>query len=171
MVRAQVRVKRWGKSPPRRQQCRRHGKPRVVQDQIGGEGWPGPLSLCSLQNGASRSEGEPSGRLLEPHREVRPRGMIVAARYCKVAHQTKSGLQAHPLLFTNLQIVWRNCAITATTGFRPLFAFASSVGSNTVWAFLRCELRDSMLRTSVLGQLRKPNKSRTARVMYLFVKG
>ena len=47
-----VRVKRWGKSPPRQQQCWRHGKPRAVQGQIGGEGWPGPL--------------EPSGRLLEP---------------------------------------------------------------------------------------------------------
>jgi hypothetical protein len=40
---AQVRVKRWGKSPPREQQCSRHGKPRAVQDQIGGEGWLGPL--------------------------------------------------------------------------------------------------------------------------------
>ena len=30
----EVRVKRWGKSPPRRQQCRRHGKPTPVQGQI-----------------------------------------------------------------------------------------------------------------------------------------
>ena len=39
-----VRVKRWGKSPPLRQQWRRQGKPRAVQDQIGGESWPGSLS-------------------------------------------------------------------------------------------------------------------------------
>ena len=30
-----VRVKRWGKSPPRRQRCRRQGKPNPVQDKIG----------------------------------------------------------------------------------------------------------------------------------------
>src|SRR6266849_4353408 len=40
-----ARVKRWGKSPPLRWQHRRHGKPRVVQGQIGGEGRPGPLAL------------------------------------------------------------------------------------------------------------------------------
>jgi hypothetical protein len=45
---AQVRVKRWGKSPPRRERLRRHGKPRVVQGQIGGEGRPGPLACRSL---------------------------------------------------------------------------------------------------------------------------
>jgi hypothetical protein len=38
-----VRVKRWGKSPPRGWQHSRHGKPRVEQGQIGGEGRPGPL--------------------------------------------------------------------------------------------------------------------------------
>ena len=37
-----VRVKRWGKSPPRLERSGRHGKPRVVQGQIGGEGRPGP---------------------------------------------------------------------------------------------------------------------------------
>src|SRR4029077_7054898 len=46
-----ARVKRWGKSPPLRWRHRRHGKPRVVQGQIGGESRPGSL--------------EPSGRLLE----------------------------------------------------------------------------------------------------------
>ena len=73
-----VRVKRWGKSPPRRQQCLRHGKPRAVQDQIGGEGLPVPLG--------------PSGRSLEPPGDRRPRGMIAAARgnTCR----TESGLQA-----------------------------------------------------------------------------
>lgn len=34
-VRIGVRVKRWGKSPPRRQQCRRHEKPSRVQGKIG----------------------------------------------------------------------------------------------------------------------------------------
>ena len=63
---AQVRVKRWGKSPPRSEQSGRHGKPRVVQGQIGGESWP--------------SSSEPSGRLLESRCEPGPRGMIATAR-------------------------------------------------------------------------------------------
>jgi len=61
---AQVRVKRWGKSPPLVWRQTRHGKPRVVQSQIGGESRPSSL--------------EPSGRLLEPWCESRPRGMIAA---------------------------------------------------------------------------------------------
>jgi hypothetical protein len=44
---APVRVKRWGKSPPLVWQHMRHGKPRVVQDQIGGESRPGSKSLLS----------------------------------------------------------------------------------------------------------------------------
>jgi hypothetical protein len=39
-----ARVKRWGKSPPLRWRQRRHGKPRAVQGQIGGESWPGSMS-------------------------------------------------------------------------------------------------------------------------------
>src|ERR1700676_4530947 len=46
-----ARVKRWGKSPPLRWRHRGHGKPRVVQGQIGGESRPGSIN--------------PSGRLLE----------------------------------------------------------------------------------------------------------
>jgi hypothetical protein len=61
-----VRVKRWGKSPPRPEQSGRHGKPRVVQGQIGGESRPGSLG--------------PSGRLLESRCESGPRGMITAER-------------------------------------------------------------------------------------------
>jgi hypothetical protein len=38
-----ARVKWWGKSPPPRWQHRGHGKPRVEQGQIGGEGWLGPF--------------------------------------------------------------------------------------------------------------------------------
>jgi hypothetical protein len=56
-----VRVKRWGKSPPLRQQWRRLGKPRVVQDQIGGQSRPGSLSelerASSLLCGASSARG------------------------------------------------------------------------------------------------------------------
>ena len=73
-----VRVKRWGKSPPREWQHSRHGKPRVEQGQIGGEGWPGPSA--------------PSGRLLESRSDPGPRGMIAAAR----KRSTESGLQVHP---------------------------------------------------------------------------
>src|SRR5437870_3659255 len=39
-----VRVKRWGKSPPLVWRQTRHGKPRVVQGQIGGESRPGSMS-------------------------------------------------------------------------------------------------------------------------------
>jgi hypothetical protein len=48
MLASLVRVKRWGKSPPLRQQWRGHGKPRAVQGQIGGESWPG--SLCRVHS-------------------------------------------------------------------------------------------------------------------------
>jgi hypothetical protein len=75
-----VRVKRWGKSPPLVWRQTRHGKPRVVQGQIGGESRPGSMSASSCCCGASRGNGEPSGRLLEPWCESRPRGMIAAAR-------------------------------------------------------------------------------------------
>src|SRR5271154_7012399 len=44
--RRQVRVKWWGKSPPPGWQHPGHGKPREVQDQIGGESWPGSLSAA-----------------------------------------------------------------------------------------------------------------------------
>jgi hypothetical protein len=42
-----ARVKRWGKSPPLGWQHTRHGKPRVVQGQIGGESRPGSSSQRS----------------------------------------------------------------------------------------------------------------------------
>src|ERR1700739_726768 len=49
-----VRVKRWGKSPPLVWQQARHGKPRVVQGQIGGESRPGSPSkqtqVCSASS-------------------------------------------------------------------------------------------------------------------------
>jgi len=46
----QVRVKRWGKSPPLVWQQARHGKPRVVQGQIGGESRPGSPSEFAKAN-------------------------------------------------------------------------------------------------------------------------
>src|SRR5882762_11168590 len=49
-----VRVKRWGKSPPLVWRQTRHGKPRVVQGQIGGESRPGSMSASSCCCGASR---------------------------------------------------------------------------------------------------------------------
>jgi hypothetical protein len=78
-----VRVKRWGKSPPLVWQHTRHGKPRVVQGQIGGESRPGSSSqrsrgsrfraiaarMRSLGNGASCCREQPSGRPLESRRE------------------------------------------------------------------------------------------------------
>jgi hypothetical protein len=66
-------VKRWGKSPPPGWRHPGHGKPRVEQGQIGGEGWPSPYAF--------RSQGwtlRPSGRLLESRSDPGPRGMIAA---------------------------------------------------------------------------------------------
>src|SRR5580658_8598894 len=48
-----VRVKRWGKSPPPGWQHPGHGKPRVEQGQIGGEGWPSPYATSSQEQVAA----------------------------------------------------------------------------------------------------------------------
>jgi hypothetical protein len=48
-----ARVKRWGKSPPLGWRHPGHGKPRVEQGQIGGEGRPGPYALRSKECGAA----------------------------------------------------------------------------------------------------------------------
>ena len=48
-----VRVKRWGKSPPPGWQHPGHGKPRVEQSQIGGEGRPGPHTSRSKESGVA----------------------------------------------------------------------------------------------------------------------
>ena len=59
-ARAQVRMKWWGKSPPRRGQPERHGKPHAVQDRTG-EGLPvrhKPRVIVALRaSGAPRSGG------------------------------------------------------------------------------------------------------------------
>ena len=95
-----ARVKRWGKSPPRGWQHSRHGKPRVEQGQIGGEGRPGPLG--------------PSGRLLESRSDSGPRGMIAGAR----KRSTESGLQVHPPLTSYNSI--RFAADPAASRRRPI---------------------------------------------------
>jgi len=54
---AQARVKRWGKSPPRRRQRRRHEKPLPVQGKIGG--WTArPIATGMLHSPASAQAGE-----------------------------------------------------------------------------------------------------------------
>ncbi len=50
-----ARVKRWGKSPPRRAQARRQGKPHRVQGQIGGL-WGGPPRGCKTARLRVRSQ-------------------------------------------------------------------------------------------------------------------
>ena len=59
-------MKRWGKSPPRDRQRKRHGKPRQEQGQIG-------TAFELLQ--ARRP-----GRLREAFGDERPRGMIIHSR-------------------------------------------------------------------------------------------
>jgi hypothetical protein len=52
-----VRVKRWGKSPPREAQATRHGKPHPVQDQIGNRGAARSASCASATGfGYGRSD-------------------------------------------------------------------------------------------------------------------
>jgi len=60
-----VRVKGWGKSPPRAWRQDRHGKPHPEQDQIGGADGP--------------SSARTPGRSREASSNGRPRGMIAAA--------------------------------------------------------------------------------------------
>src|ERR1700682_829426 len=100
-----VRVKRWGKSPPPRWQHRGHGKPRVVQGQIGGESWPGSLSGDPAKErtpfyvGASRVNRKPSGRLLESRCEPGPRGMIAAGCSAPCAMQPAQNPAYRPVRY------------------------------------------------------------------------
>src|SRR5687768_2738827 len=50
----EVRVKRWGKSPPHAWQQAWLGKPRSEQGQIGGERWPTSPTERSAVEGASK---------------------------------------------------------------------------------------------------------------------
>ncbi len=71
-ARAQVRVKWWGKSPPRRGQPERHCKPRVVQDRTG-EGLPARqspgISRTPRKRGASLRRSERNDRTVPRERD------------------------------------------------------------------------------------------------------
>jgi hypothetical protein len=84
----EVRVKRCGKSAPRRRQRRWQAKPRTEQDQIGwcaagshrSQGACNATKRCSRRKRATCPKGarlKPPGRSLEPASNRRPRGMIV----------------------------------------------------------------------------------------------
>ena len=80
-----VRVKRCGKSAPRRRQRRRQAKPRTEQGQIG---WR-----------QRTARPKPPGRSLEPASDRRPRGMVVILseaypRGCAESKGTEFGLPA-----------------------------------------------------------------------------
>ncbi len=64
-----VRVKRWGKSPPRSWRHGRHGKPRLEQGQVSGE--------------STHLDQDAAGRLLEGVSDRTPREMTVT-----VVHST-----------------------------------------------------------------------------------
>ena len=76
---------------PRGARPNRRGEPARLDERVRTGGAP------SWEAEAKR-EDEPSGRSLDPGREAGARGMIVAARCCKVGRRTESGLQAHPHL-------------------------------------------------------------------------
>jgi hypothetical protein len=72
MIGRAARVKRCGKSAPRRRQRRRQGKPHREQDQVGAAGIP----LAGMPGGPSRRR---SGRSHEALGNGRPRGMAIPA--------------------------------------------------------------------------------------------
>jgi len=72
-----VRVKRCGKSAPLPQQCGGHGKPHTEQDQIGRKS---PPVLTDPAGHVLARRVKPPGRSLEPHSNVRPRGMAVTSQ-------------------------------------------------------------------------------------------
>jgi hypothetical protein len=76
-----VRVKGWGKSPPRTGQPGRHGKPRLEQDRIG--------ASRGLRTAGRRWPRRP-GRSREPFGDERSRGMIAyAAGAIRRRHRTR----------------------------------------------------------------------------------
>jgi len=99
-----ARVKRCGKSAPRRRQRRRQGKPHREQDQVGAAGIP----LAGMPGGPSRRR---SGRSHEALGNGRPRGMAIPARGPAPQGGTEPGLHA----------VWRPFqAISMREEFRTL---------------------------------------------------
>ncbi len=69
--RDQARVKRWGKSPPRGWQQRRHGNPQSEQGQISGEVGP-------HRSRFREDEGAAAGRPLEVAGDGHPRQMTIS---------------------------------------------------------------------------------------------
>ncbi len=117
-----VRVKRWGKSPPPGWQHPGHGKPRVEQGQIGGEGWPSPYAACP----ACGMRGcDPRVGCLSLRSDPEPRGMIIA-RGSESFGATESGLQAHPRFFFMRIFRFRFCALHP----RLSSSFLTSLRSN-----------------------------------------
>ncbi len=94
-----ARVKRCGKSAPRRRQRRRQGKPHREQDQGGAAGG---AARAALPGGPSRRR---SGRSHEAPGNGRPRGMAVAA----LSGGTEPGLQTVWHLEHNENLVISTC--------------------------------------------------------------
>ena len=74
---AEVRVKRWGKSPPRTWQQGRHGKPHREQCQIGVSCGVGPFGDTATQG---RFSPRDPGWQLERVGNGGPRGMVIEPR-------------------------------------------------------------------------------------------
>ena len=83
-----ARVKRCGKSAPRRRQRRRQGKPHREQDQVGAAG---VAARAAVPGGPPRRR---SGRSREAPGNGRPRGMAIPARGGNAMGGTEPGLRA-----------------------------------------------------------------------------
>ncbi len=83
-----ARVKRCGKSAPRRRQRRRQGKPHREQDQVGAAG---VAARAAVPGGPPRRR---SGRSREAPGNGRPRGMAIPARRGNATGGTEPGLRA-----------------------------------------------------------------------------
>ena len=86
---AAEKVKRWGKSPPRRWQQRRHGKPHREQCRIGPPRGTGPRASGETAARMDLTDGGP-GWQLEARSDARPRRMVIEGGN----PGTESGLQA-----------------------------------------------------------------------------
>ena len=83
-----VKVKRWGKSPPRDWQQDRHGKPHPEQCQIGASRGAGPAQAGIPPQGRFSPRGP--GWQLDRRRQRGGRGMVIQG----ASPGTESGLQA-----------------------------------------------------------------------------
>src|SRR5271155_674450 len=87
-----ARVKRCGKSAPRRRQRRRQGKPHREQDQVGAAGIP----FAGMPGGPSRRR---SGRSHEALGNGRPRGMAIPAPRTSISERDRTRLTRRLALF------------------------------------------------------------------------